>query len=135
VGDGKPLGAHRDVAESTAQMSGHGRHVARAEYHAYPDRFGRAIMVNLVEHACQPGISYGPNVVFQHPVKPAAGQVLRALVVSFRLFDAPYGPGIDKLPAQPDDRRPGSIDHAGLELLAMRFRLVIQRLLPAHRHA
>ncbi len=82
--------------------------MARAEYHGYICRLGGAIVMNLAEDAYQSGISYGPNVVFQQPVKPTAGQVLRALVVIFRLVDARRDPGIDELPGQPDGGLPAT---------------------------
>jgi hypothetical protein len=65
VGDGKPFGARRDVAELAAKMGGDGRHMGRAEYNARAGRLGGAIAVNLIEPACKTGISYGPDVVFK----------------------------------------------------------------------
>src|SRR5512146_1816794 len=61
--DGKPLGAGRDVAVLAAQVAGHGGHVGRPEYHADRARLGATITVNLVEHAHQPGIAHGGDVV------------------------------------------------------------------------
>src|SRR5580692_1272230 len=67
VGDGKPFGARRDVAELAAKMGGDGRHMGRAEYNARAYRLGGAIAVNLIEPPCKTGISYGPDVVFKVP--------------------------------------------------------------------
>lgn len=132
--DGKPFAVCRDVAELAAEMVSHRRHVARAEYHADLERLGGAITVNLVEHAHQAGISHGGEVVFQQPVEPAAGQVFRALVVSFCLVQARHDRRIDELPDQHDGDRPGNIGCAGLEPFCGRSRPGIRLRLPAHRH-
>lgn len=51
MGDGKPFGARRDVAELAAKMGGDGRHLGRAEYNARACLLGGAIAVNLIEPA------------------------------------------------------------------------------------
>jgi hypothetical protein len=118
VDDGQPLGFGRDVAVLAGEMVRHGRHVARAEYHADLNRLGGVITVNLVEHDQQPGIPYGGEVVFHQPVKPAAGQVLRALVIHFRLVLARQRLGVEgEHPHQPDRGRSGDIDRVELEPL------------------
>jgi hypothetical protein len=68
VGDGKPFGTRRDVAELAAKMGGKRRHVSRAEYNARAYRLGGAIAVNLIEPACKTGISYGHDVAERIPM-------------------------------------------------------------------
>ena len=117
VGDGKPFGARRDVAELAAKMGGDGRHMGRAEYNARAYRLGGAIAVDLIEPACKTGISYDPDIVFKVPVEPAAGQVSRALVVGFRLVDAIQNPGVYELSRESEGGGPDNIGHARYEVL------------------
>jgi hypothetical protein len=114
VGDSKPFGARRGVAELAAKMRGNGRHMGRAEYNARACRLGGAIAVYLIESAYQAGISYGPDVVFEVPGKPAAGQVSRALVVGFRLVDATQDPGVDELSRERERGGPDNGTSAGI---------------------